>query len=115
MTANPKPPRPIRDRKHMAFVGSLPCCITGSDFFVVYHHLLRGTDEKCAGRKSGDNWVIPLTSHVHTALHLNGNETEFLKAEGIDGPALAKALWDASGDYELACAILRGLHEEKAI
>ena len=104
-----KPPPPIRDRKHMAFVASLPCCITGISYKVVAHHLLRGTGEKCGGRKSGDDKTIPLCTEAHTALHGIGDEEGFLKGQGIDGPALAKALYEASGDYELACAILRGL------
>lgn len=108
-----KPPPPIRDRKHLAFVAGLPCCITETPYGVVYHHLLRGTGEKCAGRKSGDNWVIPLCGDMHHELHADGNETRFLKQWGIDdGPALAKVLYEATGDYERACAILRGLAEE---
>ena len=45
----------------------------------------------------------------HHQLHADGNETGFLESHGIDGPALAKALYEATGDYERACAILRGM------
>ena len=107
-----KPPRPIRDRKHLAFVASLPCCITETPYGVVYHHLLRGTGEKCGGRKSGDNWVLPLCGNMHHELHADGNETQFLESYGIDGPALAKALYETKRDYERACAILRGIQEK---
>lgn len=110
MTANPKPPPPIRDKAHLRFVSGLPCCIpvcgrpSGPP-----HHLLRGSD-KCAGRKAGDNFALPMCPEHHTALHLNGDEPWFLDWHGVhDGHALAAALWDASGDYELACAILRGM------
>ena len=111
MPANPKPPAPIRDRKHLAFVASLPCCITGTPHGVVCHHLLRGTGEKCGGRKSGDNWAIPLCGNMHAELHADGNETRFLKRWGIDGPALAKALYEASGDYEQACKAIQEARE----
>lgn len=102
-----KPPKPIRNKAHLKFVASLPCCISTAPDPQV-HHLLRGTGEKCGNRKSGDNWVIPLRHDLHTKLHAGGDETGFLKVWNIDGPALAKQLWDATGNYERACAILRG-------
>lgn len=110
---NPKPPPPIRSEKHRRFVASLPCCISGRDEATQGHHLLR-VPEKCMGRRAGDNWIIPLHHEMHTALHRSGDETAFLAIYDIGGPALAKALWNASGNYELACAILRGLQQEKA-
>ena len=112
MIANPKPPPPISDRKHLAFIRSLYCCITGTPYGVVCHHLLRDTGEKCGDRKSGDNWVLPICGNMHHELHADGNETRFLESYGIDGPALARALYEATGDYERACAILRGIQEK---
>ena len=112
MTPNPKPPRPIRDRKHIGFVYEMPCCIP--DCFHASgppHHLLR-TPEKCGGRKSGDDKVLPMCPKHHHALHMDGNEPRFLASYGIDGPALAKALYEATGKYERACAILRGIQEK---
>ena len=107
-----KPPAPIRDKKYIAFVGSLFCCIPGCGRNSgPPHHLLR-TPEKCAGRKSGDDKILPMCPEHHRALHLNGDETGFLERNGIDGPALARALYEASGDYEHACAILRGIQEK---
>ena len=105
-----KPPRPIRDRKHCVFVASLPCCITGSTAGVQAHHLLR-TSEKAKGRRSGDNWTIPMEWTEHQALHVWGNETEWLGWSNIDGPALAKALYEASGDYEQACKAIQEARE----
>ena len=109
MSANPKPPRPIRDRKHLAFVASLPCCVSGW-IPVQVHHLLR-TPEKAMGRRSGDNHVIPLHWEMHTRLHSSGNETRFLEIHGIDGPSLAKALYEASGDYEQSCKAIKEARE----
>ena len=106
MTTNFKPPAPIRDKKHLAFVASLPCCITGRTDGIEVHHLLRGTGEKCGNRKSGDNWVIPMEWTEHQALHAWGKEVEWLGWSNIDGPALAKALYEATGDYERALEIL---------
>lgn len=107
-----KPAKPIRDRKHLAFLHKLPCCITGWTYGIVAHHLLR-TPEKAMGRKSGDDKAIPLHHDVHVALHCDGDEVAFLARHGIlHGPALAKALYAVSGDIEQAGAILRGLRQE---
>ena len=110
MPANPKPPPLIRDRRHLAFVASLPCCITGRTDGVQVHHLLR-VPEKCCGRRSGDNHAIPLHHEKHTALHRDGNEQAYLTTYDIDGPALAKALYEASGKYELACKAIQEARE----
>lgn len=103
-----KPPPPIRSRKHIIFVRSLPCCITGRTAVVQAHHLLK-TSEKCMGRRSGDDKVIPLHWQIHDALHASGDETGFLAGYGIDGPALASALYAASGDHETGLRVVRGL------
>ena len=111
MIANPKPPPPIRDRKHMAALCKLPCCIPDCGWQSgPPHHLLRGSD-KCGGRRAGDNFALPMCHKHHHELHMDGNEPRFLASHGIDGPALAKALYEATGDYEQACAILRGIQE----
>lgn len=101
---------------HERFIAGLPCCVTGRTDGIQVHHLLRTPNhEHGTGKRSSERWAIPLHWEVHDALHADGNETRFLAGYGIDGPALAKALWDASGDYELACAILRGLSDGPAV
>jgi len=104
----PKPPKPVRDKAHLAFVAGLPCCITGRTDGVQAHHLLK-TSEKCMGRRSGDDKVIPLHHEIHTALHGSGDETAFLDICVIDGPALARALYAATGDHEQGLRVVRGL------
>lgn len=104
-----KPPPPIRSKAHVAFVASLPCCITGRIGGTHAHHLLRGTGEKAMGRRAGDNWTIPLHYKTHDALHKDGDETGFLEWHHIDGPALARSLYAASGDHEQGCRVLREL------
>lgn len=94
----------IRNKAHLRFIESLPCCATGRTGCQA-HHLLR-VEGKCMGRRSGDNWAIPLHHEVHAALHADGNEERFLAKYGIDGPALAAALWRVSGDEDAAWAIL---------
>lgn len=104
----PKPPKPIRDKAHLAFVAGLPCCITGRTDGVQAHHLLK-TSEKCMGRRSGDDKVIPLHHEMHTDLHRGGDETAFLRWYCIDPLDLARALYAATGDHEQGLRVVRGL------
>lgn len=108
MPACHKPDRPVRDKAHIAFLRQLPCCITGRTDGVQAHHLLR-TSEKAMGRRSGDDKVIPLDHYMHMCLHASGDETKFLGSHGIDGPALANALYAATGDHEQGLRVLREL------
>lgn len=107
MVALFKSPKPIRNARHLEFIRSLPCVAMGGDYGVVAHHLLR-TPEKAMGRKSGDNWCLPLYHRVHTQLHACGDEVGFLGDHGITDPMkLAAALWEVTGDHERACEIIR--------
>ena len=96
--------------KHELFVGGLCCAVTGTPDGVVVHHILR-SGEHGMGKRSSDRWAIPLHWEVHNALHADGNETRFLESYGIDGPALARALYEATGDYEQACKALQEARE----
>jgi hypothetical protein len=63
------------------------------------------------GLRAGDNFVIPLCSLDHNSLHLSGDETGFLAEHGItDGRALAKSLWENTGDYS---AMINALMEKR--
>jgi len=102
-----KPPKPIRDKKHLQFVAGLPCCVCGTEP-VQAHHLLR-SGEHGMGRKSGDNWAIPLCFDDHRWLHMDGDETAWLSDRGIDGKSLAKALYAANMDTEAALNAIVGI------
>ena len=94
-----------KPKEHLALVASLPCAACGRQP-VQAHHLLRTPDhEHGTGKRSGDNWTIPLCGECHTTLHRDGNETRWLAARVIDGPALAATLW-AAKDYEEAANII---------
>ena len=90
-------PKPviIRDPKHLRMVRQLPCCLSLHTHGVEAHHLLRVPGhEKCMGRKSGDNWCIPLRCDLHRKLH-DGRDDErvFLANYDMNGVELAKQLW----------------------
>lgn len=71
------------------------------------HHLLDGP-VRGWGLKAGDDETIPLCHEPHHGeLHRNGDETAYLEAHGVkDAPGLAKALYEATGDYTAMLAAL---------
>lgn len=92
MPAHPKPPKRIRDKKHMAAVREGGCCICGNPVADA-HHLRYVGHGRGMGIKNGDNWTIPLCREHHDQLHMFGDEKTFLDLHGIDGAELAKSLW----------------------
>lgn len=99
MIANPKPPKPIRDAKHLENIRQCCCVICGTTENVEAHHLLR-TPEKAMGRRSGDDKAVPLcgASRNHhrgpDSPHMAGNETDWFEAHGHYYPdAIAWTFW----------------------
>lgn len=100
-----RPKREGMDAKHLVNVRGCPCaaCGTGSTALeriqagIQAHHLLR-TDERGLSRKSSDRWAIPLCFLHHNELHAAGDEEAYLASKGIDGRAVASALWAVRGD-----------------
>lgn len=87
--------RRYKDRQHLEFIRSLPCCVCmedRSDMHRAAHHALRGPI-RGMGRKAGDNWVIPMCSKCHSALHNDGDETCYLASYGVNVVELSKQLW----------------------
>jgi len=94
-------PREGMSPSHLAMVRDLPCCICGSTESVQAHHLLRAEPgSRGMALKNADKWAIPLCLREHDALHGHGGEEEFLTEHGIDGRAVASALWAERGDAE---------------
>ena len=110
-----KPPAPIRDRKHLAFVRSVGCIFDGRPAeaaHVRYGDIATGKPHTPAYRKPSDIYAVPLCAECHrdgpVAQH-KSNEREWWERKGVDPLPLAAALYAATGDYEAACAILRRL------
>lgn len=93
--------RPIRDKRYLMWVATLPCCVCKRHGPSECHHLLRGTGQKGMGVKSGDNYCLPLCAECHRALHANGDETGFFQLHDIDPIEKADNL------YKLNVAIRR--------
>ena len=96
---NFKPPKPIRDAKHLENIKRCCCVIDGSTRGIEVHHLLR-TPEKAMGRRSGDNWGIPMHWPNHRVLHATGDETAYFESFGLNGPDMASKFWSLKDDLE---------------
>lgn len=94
------PPSELRQReerieapKHLAWVRSLPSCVSGRRADIEAHHLLRGAG-RGFGRKAHDSEVVPLTHDEHMALHHHGNEPGWFSEQGVRDPyGIANELW----------------------
>jgi hypothetical protein len=85
----------IRSARHMAFVGSLACCVCRRHEPQV-HHLTCGPEGKARGLKASDSFTVPLCRLHHDELHARGDERAWWLARGIDPLALAARIWALS-------------------
>lgn len=73
------------------------------------------------GRKAADKYAVPLCRHPathsdhHADLHAHGDEEAYLMKHGIDGRALASALWAARGDQDAMERIVFRFRQEAAM
>ena len=98
--------------KHLAQVRKLPCCVCGAAAPSDPHHLRSSAFGRGMGRKSGDEWVVPLCRGCHNRVHEEGSKREgaWFNKYGIEAPQFAKDLWEVSGDlYEMKRVLLRYL------
>jgi DNA recombination protein Rad52 len=84
-------PRRVRDKEHLRFVASLPCLVCGRAPGQPHH--IRFAQPRAMGNKPGDQWVVPLCSTHHRALHDAGNERVWWQNAKIDPLAEAERLW----------------------
>lgn len=105
-----KPDRWIRDKDHLSFIRSLPCCVCGRAPCDAAH-VRNGTDG-AMGRKPSDRWCVPLCQAnilpkdgmwgggpgCHNEQHHYGEESFW--AGKSDPLGLAEHLWRVSGDME---------------
>lgn len=96
--------------KHLAFIRELPCLITGlhpvEAAHISYASPTYGKRERGKGEKADDKWTVPLTPDMHREQH-GGNEITFWRKHGIDPLQVALALYNCTGDHEMARIIIR--------
>lgn len=90
----------IRDKRHLKFLSTLPCVISGKSGECQAAHIRSGCHAGI-GLKSGDNCALPLDHIIHAEQHKTGSEAKFwAKYGGIDKAIeLANGLHVRTGDY----------------
>ena len=115
------PPR-VREgmsSRHLDDLRALPCAVCGrlvggrSD----PHHLLRGlpVKERGMGRRASDQYAIPACRQHHEELHAAADDEAYLTRHGIDGRALARALWAARGDRKAMLRVMARTLNQRGI
>jgi ERF superfamily len=84
-------PRRYRNKEHLRFVIRQPCLLCGRKPSDPHH--LRFVQPRALGRKSSDEFAVPLCRTHHRAVHRAGDERAWWKATGIDPLKVARKLW----------------------
>ena len=105
-----KRPRKFNE-DHLAFIRQLFCVVCGDNTSVEAAHLRSGNlyyGKQSTGMqtKPDDCWSLPVCSRHHREQHTR-NELEWWANEGINPFELALSLYAASGDAEMATAIIQ--------
>ena len=87
-------PRRIRNKEHVRFVAQQACLVCGRRPSDPHH--LRHLQPRALGRKSSDEFTVPLCRIHHRALHRAGDERDWWNDIGIDPRKVARALWKKS-------------------
>jgi hypothetical protein len=84
-------PRRHRHKDHLRFVMRQPCLLCGRTPTDPHH--LRFIQPRALGRKSSDEFTVPLCRTHHRAVHRAGNERSWWEQAGIDPLKVARKLW----------------------
>ncbi len=85
-------PRRYRDRDHLRYVALQPCLVCGRKPSDPHH--LRFAQPRALGRKSSDEFAVPLCRIHHRLVHRVGNEAAWWQEAGIDPIKVARKLWN---------------------
>lgn len=96
--------------RHLIFIRRLPSLISGTRPVDAAHirmgALWAGKRSTGKSEKPNDWWTVPLSRELHAEQH-EGGEEEFWRRHGINPLTVAAYLWAASGDLDMAEAIIR--------
>jgi len=84
-------PRRYRNKEHLRYVTFQPCLLCGRKPSDAHH--LRFVQPRALGRKTSDEFAVPLCRIHHRAAHRAGDERAWWKAAGIDPLKIARKLW----------------------
>lgn len=111
-------PRRLHDRAYLAYLHTLPCCVSGTTNDVIAHHITIGRGRM--GVKEDDSLALPLSSQWHNdwpeSLHAVG-ESAFWRRWRVEPFALAAdlyALFKTHGAVETSGRALIAAHRSLA-
>jgi hypothetical protein len=84
-------PRRYRNKEHLRFVAQQACLVCARKPSDSHH--LQFVQPRALGRKSSDEFAVPLCRIHHRAVHLAGDERAWWKSVGIDPVKIARKLW----------------------
>jgi hypothetical protein len=84
-------PRRYRSKEHLRYVISQPCLFCARKPSDAHH--LRFMQPRALGRKTSDEFAVPLCRTHHRAAHRAADEQAWWKAIGIDPIKIARKLW----------------------
>jgi hypothetical protein len=84
-------PRRYRSREHLRYVMQQPCLICGRKPSDPHH--LRYMQPRGLGRKTSDEFAVPLCRGHHREAHRAHDERAWWKQAGIDPSKVARRLW----------------------
>lgn len=87
-------PRRLRDKVHLRFVASQPCLICERSPSDAHH--LRFAQPRAMGRKTSDEFTVPLCRAHHRENHRTGREELWWQSKGIEPLTVATELWRVS-------------------
>jgi ERF superfamily len=87
-------PRRYRSKEHLRYVMTQPCLFCARKPSDPHH--LRFMQPRALGRKTSDEFVVPLCRTHHRAAHRAANEQAWWNAIGIDPVKVAHKLWQES-------------------
>jgi hypothetical protein len=84
----------LRDKEHRKFVSTQPCLVCGRTPADPHH--LRFAQPRALGRKTSDEFTVPLCRLHHNELHRYGDEVSWWAGVGVDPVPIALELWRRS-------------------
>jgi hypothetical protein len=87
-------PRRYRNKEHLQYITSQPCLFCARKPSDAHH--LRFMQPRALGRKTSDEFAVPLCRTHHREAHRAANEQAWWKAIGIDPVKVAHKLWNES-------------------
>jgi hypothetical protein len=95
-------PRRYRNKEHLRYVTLQPCLVCARKPSDAHH--LRFVQPRALGRKTSDEFAVPLCRIHHRAAHRAGNERAWWEAAGIDPLKIARKLWRDRQNLSLQAA-----------